>query len=162
MNPTIAALPLASVDEYIPFFGMMIPIALFFFILLIIVVSQYFKSQSRKMWHETARIALEKGQPVPIAPTVLSPAIEAALGKKLEDRPSSRGDLKAGLILLAVSAGLYVSRNELGSNAGPHIFIFGGGIVGFVGVALLLNALITYLTTKKKSENTSSEQPPKA
>jgi hypothetical protein len=162
MHTLLASPCLAAVGEYIPFFGMLIPITAMF----VVVAGQYFKNQSRKMWHETARIALEKGQPVPLAPPTLSPAIEEALGKRLEleNRPSTgRGDIKAGLILIAIAAGMYVSRNNFGGNSeGPHIFIFGGEIMGFIGLALLLNALITFLTTRKKSESTSSSLPPKA
>ena len=150
---TLLTVPcLASVDEYIPFAGMLIPIAVFFFVLLIVVVGLYFKNQDQKMWHETARIALEKGQPIPGAPF----NIKEALDKKPEARASGRGDVKAGLILIAIAAGLYFGRGEM------HMPTAGVYIPGFIGVALLLNALIIYLTTKKNSETPSNQPTPKA
>jgi len=152
MHSLLATPLLASVDEYIPFAGMLIPIAVFFFVLLIIVASLYFKNQDQKMWHETARIALEKGQPIPGAPA----NIREALDKKPEPRASGRCDLKAGLILIAIAAGLYFGGGEM------HMPTAGVYIPGFIGVALLINALIIYLTTKKTPENTSPTQPPRA
>ena len=143
---------LASIGEYIPFAGMLIPIAVFFFVLLIIVASLYFKSKDQKMWHETARIALEKGQPIPCAPS----NIAESLDKKPEPRASGRGDVKAGLILIAIAAGLYLGAGEM------HLPTAGVYIPGFIGVALLVNALIIYLTTKKNSETPSNPPTPKA
>ena len=152
---------LASVDEYIPFFGMLIPITLFFVALIIIVAGQYFKNQSRKMWHETARIALEKGQPVPVPQSEIPPRITEALGKQLESRPSGSGDVKAALILIAIAAGLYFGLNDFRGEFRPMpSFLF--YIPGFIGVALLLNALITFLTRRKNPEKPTSSLPPKA
>jgi hypothetical protein len=148
---------LAAVGEYIPIFGMLIPITVMFIVMLIVVAGQHFKNQSRKMWHETARIALEKGQPVPIAPSAFPPAIEEALGKKLGDRPSGRGDVKAALILIAIAAGMYLGFEDLKHDASFVIYV-----PGFIGVALLLNALITFLTNTKNPEKDSSPHSPKA
>lgn len=151
---------LASVGEYIPFAGMLIPIAVMFIVMIIVVASQYFKNQSRKMWHETARLALEKGHPIPSAPSEL----EEAIGKvpsSSTSKPSGRGDVKAGLMLLAVAAGLYFSFNDLRAedHSVPSLIFY---VPGCIGVALLLNALITYLTTKKAPETTSIPPTPKA
>ena len=154
---------LASVDEYIPFFGMLIPISLFFVGMAITVASLYFKNQSRRMWHETARIALEKGQPIPADPSDPQEAVAPkATSAQIASRQSSgRGDIKAGLILLAVSAGLYFGFKDLNGDihSMPTFVIY---VPGFIGVALLINALITFLTTKKAPETPSIPQPPKA
>lgn len=166
MNSFLTVPCLASVDEYIPLFGMLIPITLFFIGLAITVVSLYFKNQSRRMWHETARIALEKGQPIPGATpdmheSLIQQAAKAASVQASASHSSGRGDFKAGLILLAVSAGLYFGFKDLSGDyhAMPTFFIY---IPGFIGVALLINALITFLTTKKASEPVSTQQLPKA
>jgi hypothetical protein len=160
MHSFLSSPYLAEVSEYIPFAGMMIPIAIFFFILLIIVASQYLKNQSRKMWHETARIALEKGQPIPCAPSELEEAIGKTPNTPFVKR-SGRGDVKSGLILLAVAAGLYFGFNDLRAqdHSVPSVIFY---VPGCIGVALLLNALITYLTTKKTPETPSTPPSPKA
>jgi len=130
---------------------MLIPIVLFFIAMLIVVANLYFKNQSRRMWHETARIALEKGQPVPI-----SPAAMEEIAPKKPDRNSGRKDIKTGLILIAIAAGLYFERDGLNL---PAAGIF---IPGFIGVAMLLNALITYLLDRNNSEKPTSPHPPQA
>jgi hypothetical protein len=163
MNSFLTLPCLASVDEYIPFFGMLIPITLFLVGLAITVASLYFKNQSRKMWHETARIALEKGQPIPAAPSDIEEAAptKAASAKTDTHHSSGRCDFKAGLILLAVSAGLYFGFKDLNGafHSMPTFVIY---VPGFIGVALLINALITFLTTKKVQETPSIHQSPKA
>lgn len=96
---------------------------------IIAISAFYFEHQRKKLWHETARIALEKGQPLP--------------PRREEDEPrdSSRNlanDLRAGLVLMGVGGGLY--------------FILGRGIaavVGFIGLALVLYALIAPLRAKR-------------
>lgn len=153
MHTLLTAPSLASVGEYIPFFGMLIPLVIFSMVLIIVVAGQYFKNQDQKLWHETARIALEKGQPIPGAPA----NIREALDKKTEPRAAGRGDVKAGLILIAIAAGLYLGGGEM------NVPTAGVYIPGFIGVALLCNALIIYLTTNKNRETPSSNQPtPKA
>lgn len=163
MNSFLTIPCLASVDEYIPFFGMLIPITLFLVGLAITVASLYFKNQSRKMWHETARIALEKGQPIPAAPSDLEEAAppKAASAQTATHHSSGRCDFKAGLILLAVSAGLYFGFKDLNGafHSMPTFVIY---VPGFIGVALLINALITFITTKKAPETPSIQQSPKA
>jgi len=159
MHSFLTAPVLASVGEYIPFFGMLIPLSVMF----IVIAGQYYKNQSRKMWHETARIALEKGQPVPIPQSEFPPAVAEALGKKLEleNRSSGRGDIKAALILIAIAAGLYFGFNELRSE-GHNVPSFVFFVPGFIGLALLLNALITFLATRKNPEESKPNLPPKA
>src|SRR3954465_1519910 len=54
------------------------------------------------MWHETARLALEKGQPLPRLPE--DEAVEP-VERRVRD---GRNDFRSGLILIAIGAGLYV------------------------------------------------------
>ena len=163
MNSFLPLPCLASVNEYIPFFGMLIPITLFFIGLVITVASLYFKNQSRRMWHETARIALEKGQPIPAAPSDLQDGLAPKSGSAhtATRQSSGRGDIKAGLILLAISAGLYFGFKDMNGefHSMPTFLIY---VPGFIGLALLINALITFLTTKKALETPSTQPSPKA
>jgi hypothetical protein len=143
---TMNLLPLAEFDPR--WLGLILPLITLVFVATIVVISNYFAHQKRKLWHETARLALEKGQPVPIAPS----AIEEAVGQKpLNDRPR-RGDVKVGLILLAVATGLFMSREDMGIPSTSYY------VPGFIGIAFLVNALITYLTKPKASEKESSQR----
>jgi Domain of unknown function (DUF6249) len=144
--------PLANI---VGVFELMIPISLFALTFGVIVGAMYFKNRNQKQWHETARIALEKGQPIPIARYDL----EEKMGHTSNPpKPSGRGDMKAGLILLAIGAAIYLAR--------PPSWTPGWDIAsyvpGFIGVALLLNALITFLTTRKNSKTPTSTMPSKA
>lgn len=87
----------------------------------------YMKSRQRQMWHETARLALEKGQPMPPLP---------AKGEWPRHRRERRekNDIRAGLVLLAVGGGLYVFFWALGTGGMAAV----GAIPGFIGIALLL------------------------
>ena len=84
--------------------------------------------RQHELWHETARVALEKGQPLPPLPE----------GMKPESKPESRSnDFRSGLILLGVGGGLYVFFVAMNL----HFLRFVGAIPGFIGVALLLFGL---------------------
>ena len=103
----------------------------------LVAMSLYFKHRQRQMWHETARLALEKGQPIPTqgAPDAF------------RDRPHGGGtdlnhhDLRGGLVLMAVGLGLYWFIGPVGY------------IPGFIGVALVVYALISRIFPAKKSDN---------
>lgn len=104
------------------------------------ITAMYFRHQQSRLWHETARIALEKGQPLPDFPD------EKRIGRsKSPDRLNSH-DLRAGLILLGVGAGIYVFFVTVGAEEARFI----GAIPGFIGVALLLHALLTALLPKNR------------
>jgi len=89
-------------------------------------LGMYFHNRRTEQWHQTARLALEKGQPLPTMPTeeteVTSPRREAA------------GDIRSGLILIAVGVGLYLF---LGRFISPGLGVV-GAIPGLIGLSLLL------------------------
>ena len=91
----------------------------------------YYKHSREAMWHETARLALEKGQPLPAPPGAEEPA-------PLQIK-TTHGDIRAGLILIGVGAGLAIFFKCIGLRDGMGI----GAIPGFIGVALLLFGLFT-------------------
>jgi hypothetical protein len=94
-----------------------------------------FVQRREELWHETARVALEKGQPVP------GPHPEAERSQSADEE--RRNDFRAGLILIGVGAGLYLFFDALGTY--PLRFV--GAIPGFIGVALLLHAWLTRRST---------------
>ncbi|HEY4300472.1 MAG TPA: DUF6249 domain-containing protein [Candidatus Didemnitutus sp.] len=81
--------------------------------------------RQQELWHETARLALEKGQPLPPMPEGMKPA----------SKPEARSDdLRAGLILIGVGGGIYLFFTAMNL----YFLRFAGAIPGLIGVALLL------------------------
>ena len=108
---------------------------------IVAVTAMFFHHQRQRLWHETARVALEKGQPLPPMPDTWQ-RDEQSTG---DGKSANRHDLRGGLILLAVGVGVYLWLGK----AGGHGASFLGTIPAFIGVALLLNYAITSLTKKR-------------
>lgn len=100
---------------------------------LVVGLGFFFRDRERRRWHETARLALEKGQALP-----------PQFGHSAQRGKSAAGvggDFRAGLVLVGTGIGLY--------------FFLGFGIaaiVGFIGLALLLYALGALLFSRKNSQ----------
>lgn len=124
-----------------------VPVAVFIFVGAIVITRLYFRNQQRRMWHETARLALEKGQPLPpdfVAPPEAQP----------EKNGRRRCDVRAGLILIAVGVALYLAWKHSGMDIS-----FYAAIPGFIGVALLLNSLFDALRSGKSSARDDQSGP---
>jgi hypothetical protein len=100
----------------------------------IIVFGLKFAQRRQELWHETARIALEKGQPLPPLPADM----------RHEKHPNKNSDFRAGLILVATGAGLYLFFASF-----LPALRFLAAIPGFIGVALLLYAALSALFARK-------------
>lgn len=92
--------------------------------------------RNQELWHETARVALEKGQPMPAMPGGPEPV-------KQPYRPAN--DIRTGLIMIATGAGLFVCLNFLVGSWLAYV----GAIPGFIGVALLLFGLLSQALQRK-------------
>jgi hypothetical protein len=108
----------------------------------IVVAGIISSTKKRQMWHDTARLAIEKGQPLPPMPrtdeeleNTPPPGVSLADWETVRLARERQGNIKAGLILIAVGIGLYVMLHGQGAYA--------SAIPGFIGVALLLNAVLT-------------------
>jgi hypothetical protein len=123
--------------------ALIIPIAAFVLCGVIAVCSMYFHHQRRRLWHETARLALEKGQPLPPRPFDLA----RATFQERTPSNSHRTDIRSGLILVATGAGIYVF---LGTFLGKG-FGYIGAIPGFIGVSLLLHGVLCLAFPEKTS-----------
>lgn len=112
----------------------------------VVVTALLVQNKKRQMWHETARLALEKGHPIPPMPRSdegleLTPPPGSSLAewetiRRARDRRSS---LKGGLVLIAVGVGLYIM---LWHDADRLV----GAIPALIGVALIVHILIDKLS----------------
>jgi hypothetical protein len=119
---------------------MMVPISVFFVGGVIAVAAIAMKNQERARWHETARLALSKGLPIPNMPDPETP--RAAPPNRHRQR---MGMITAGLINIAVGIGLYVGLSAIPGAWVARDFAF---IPGLCGVALLLGAAIDLLLAR--------------
>lgn len=131
--------------------GIVIPIAAIVLAGVITVSGMYFHNRRREMWHETARIALEKGQPLPpLDPSLMQEEVEVAKEKARD----GNHDVRGGLVLIAVGFGLYLMLDTL-----SHNLRFVGAIPGFIGVALLVYALCATLFGRKNPDSGKDTTP---
>lgn len=108
-------------------------IVIFAFIIVVVAISRYFRWKRQQLWHETARLALEKGQPLPSEPL-------GSCGGDGRYGFGPVGDLRRGLILIAVAGGLYLGMD---GDVRPW-----AALPGLIGVAHLLFALFTWRRAK--------------
>lgn len=132
-----------------PLFSLLMSGAAMCFAATITISALYFKHQRQKLWHETARIALEKGQPVPPMPSGRN-----NVQLNLRSETNDNHDLRAGLILVGVGFGIFLFFNAVAGRQVGYL----GAIPGFIGVALLLHRLLTALFVSKKPDPTRPPQ----
>lgn len=142
LPPHFAALFGADLPELI---SVIVPVAGIVFGGVITVTSMYFKHQKQRMWHETARIALEKGQPIPAPFAERTRRPHDGMAKLDLDKH----DLKAGLILIATGAGLALFLGAVGDSWKVG---YVGAIPGLIGVALVLHWLFVTSRVCKKTQ----------
>ena len=141
MHDTILSLPLAQafafdhriINELIPIAGIVLAGV-------IAVSAMYFSHHQKKMVHDTARLALERGQP-------LSPELLASLSNaSAKSGKGARNDIRTGLILIAVGVGLTVFMRFM------EELRFVGAIPLLIGVVLLLYGIVEPLLSRKNRE----------
>jgi hypothetical protein len=102
-----------------------------------------FRHQKEKLWHETARLALEKGQPVPLrgpseAPEAMPPGAKTDEWYRWKSVRRRQKDIRHGLFMVAIGGALLIG------NGYNHNFYNGTSMGAFImvglGVASLLNA----------------------
>jgi hypothetical protein len=125
-------------------FGMII---FFGFLAAIILVPIWLKERTKQSAHQLISQAIDKGQP-------LDPALMRQLTenkKEQQDRP--RRTLGSGIILLALAGG-FVGAGFFIENISGSSEAFGGmmipaAILGSLGIAFILLALVDYAAKKK-------------
>ena len=107
---------------------------IFGFTAIIVVVSMYVRHRARQMRHETIRLALEKGQPLP--PEALA---------------APRNDLSRGVRLIALGIGLsaflYIIAPSHGGLPGRHGNVWA---VGLILVAVGVGHLLSHWLTRER------------
>jgi hypothetical protein len=123
--------------------GLLIPLGGMVFAAAILITGLWAKNQERQRWHETARIALEKGQPIPsmadLPEDKIVDKIIASKSPALARKKQVMGFVTGGLINVAVGMGLYVGLAHMPGAEEARYFAL---IPGFIGVALLIAGLI--------------------
>ena len=76
----------------------------FGFILTLILIVRHYRDKASQRWHETARTAIEKGQPLPAG---FDPASCGGWGRW--GRRSPQGYLRRGLVLIAIGAAVHLA-----------------------------------------------------
>lgn len=99
---------------------------IFGFVIVVIAINSYRRLRQQKLWHETARLALEKGQPLPeFAPW---------RGCAWPGHGRTRWcEMRHGLVLIALGAAMY-----LAIPGQPRLW---AAVPGFIGIALLVCSL---------------------
>jgi hypothetical protein len=146
LNSLVHPLPLADISN-LPWIAIIAIIGSFLIAIVGMVAGLWFAQRRQQMWHETARIALEKGQPLPQLPG-------AAVTPK---QPFNSGnDFRSGLIMIATGVGLYLFFDALMGRRMAYL----GAIPGLIGVALLLYAVLNSLFGRKASS--PADRPPQS
>jgi hypothetical protein len=113
----------------------LVPLGLFGMIAAIVIVPNYLRIRERREMQKTVRAAIEKGQPLP-------PELIEALSKDVRTRKvsSAHRDLRIGVILLAVAAGISLTGVALGGINDNAMFgtISGAAIPGMIGLAFVI------------------------
>jgi hypothetical protein len=131
--------PIADMDSTmalsIPIIALVMP---FIFVICIIGFGMLKDYRNKKLQHETMRMLIEKGQPIP--PELFADKANVKLSEKfmqLHGMKKEKDDRKAGLILIAVGIGLYYFLGRI--DVSGHGLGYVGLIPGLIGVALLIN-----------------------
>jgi hypothetical protein len=126
----------------------LIPIVFFGFLAAIILVPIWLRERTKQSAHQLISQALEKGQT--LDPAIMRQLTEGAREK--QDRP--RRTLGSGVVLLALAGG-FVASAFFVDGFDPSGYAHSGMMVpavilGALGIAFILLAIIDYATKKKE------------
>lgn len=108
--------------------------------------AMFLNYRRQRLWHETARLALEKGQPLP--PAELSdeelkyqapPAgVDAVAWEQNRRAQLARNDMRRGIILIGVGIGLSIFMASVNAAQARYV----GAIPACIGLAMLANGFL--------------------
>lgn len=121
----------------------LIPLVFFAFLGAIILVPIYLRERTKQSAHHLISQALEKGQP-----------LDASLLQQLTDAPKQQQDrprrtLGSGVVLLALAGGFLAAGLMDGGDFGGDGMIMAAAILGSLGIAFTLLAVIDYAAKKR-------------
>ncbi|HVO20605.1 MAG TPA: DUF6249 domain-containing protein [Anaeromyxobacter sp.] len=144
----VPALPRAADTMPVDLENILVPLgaigSTFGFVAVIVAVVAYARHRNQRLRHETIRLALEKGQPLPA--DLLDPVDH-------QDRDPGLRDLRRGLVLLAVGVGtcLYLGFSPY---SGAHHQWAAGLIPGLMGLAYIG----AWAVARRRTANARPEQ----
>ena len=120
----------------------LIPLSGIFMIIAIVVGPAWLKSRERREMQNTLRAAVERGQPLP------PELIDALTKEQVRKLPSASRDLRTGVILLALSAGVAAAFLALGYGVDNDVKFVAGfaAIPGAIGLAFII---LSFFNTNK-------------
>lgn len=101
----------------------------FGFVLAIVAIGAMRRIQQQKMWHETVRLAIEKGQPIP---STLGPWGPFGRGW----RYGGNWPLVRGIVLIGIGVGMRLVENDTARQWAPLPICIGAALVvlGFINL----------------------------
>lgn len=115
--------------------GILVPLAPFIMVVCIVVIPMWLKSRDRREMQATVRAAIEKGQALP-------PELIEAMTKEVKPAKVSSAlrDMRTGVILIAVGAGIAVLGFMIGQIEGDalHPLLGVSAIPALIGVAYVV------------------------
>ena len=114
---------------------------IFGFVIALVAIKSWRLVRQQKLWHDTVRLALEKGQPLP---DQAGGDLCAADWWQRGWRRRPWSDVRAGLIMVAVGLGLYYAIPGSGR--------VWGYLPAFIGFALLIAGLLGLLRSDKNPD----------
>jgi hypothetical protein len=127
------------INQLLPLTALIIP---FVFVLCVLIITFIRNYKNRELQHETIRLLVEKGLPVPPELFV----------EKNDNEAKKHDDRKTGLILIAVGIGLYFFFANLSAGC-PNGIRWIALIPGLIGVAMLLNWWLNRMDKKNETSD---------
>jgi hypothetical protein len=132
--------------------AIVVPFVFFGFLAAVILVPIWLRERTKQSAHQLLAQALEKGQT--LDPALIRQLTEAAGGKQ-QQQDKARRSLGSGIVLLGLAAGFvgagYAAGEISGVTEAFHGMLVPAAILGALGVAFLLLAIVDY-STKPKGE----------
>ena len=153
LKSSVAILPGTLAALHADVTGIVAVVGAFSIPVLIVGLGLYFRHRRQKLLHETIRLMIEKGQPIP--PELLN---GPAIPPEMMNNPWNvfparvRNDLRRGLIWVGVGLALL-----LGHVSGPGL-----GNVGLIPLFIGLAYLITWAVERKSKGNEGNNDKPSA
>lgn len=108
--------------------------------------AMFLNYRRQRLWHETARLALEKGQPLP-APErsdeelkyqAPPPGVDPVAWEHSRRALLARNDIRRGIILIGVGIGLSLFMSSVNAAQARYV----GAIPACIGLAMLINGFL--------------------